>query len=111
MAENLKPYDHPLGTKRICVDTGYYETYNRQNVELVNLKKTPIEEITPTGVRTSAATYPVDALVFATGFDAMTGALLAIDIKGAAAPISGAPGRRAPRPTWAWRWPGSRTCS
>jgi len=82
VAENLKPYDHPLGTKRICVDTGYYETYNRPNVELVNLRKTPIEAITAAGVRTSEATYPVDALVFATGFDAMTGALLAIDIKG-----------------------------
>jgi cyclohexanone monooxygenase len=81
-AEALKPNDHPIGTKRICVDIDYYETYNRPNVELVNLKATPIEEITPTGVRTTEATYEVDALVFATGFDAMTGALLAIDIKG-----------------------------
>jgi cyclohexanone monooxygenase len=81
-AEALKPYDHPIGTKRICVDTGYYETYNRPNVTLVDLRKTPIEAITPEGVRTSEATYPLDALVFATGFDAMTGALLAIDIKG-----------------------------
>jgi len=81
-AEALKPYDHPIGTKRICVDTDYYATYNRPNVTLVNLRKTPIEAITPEGVRTSAATYPLDALVFATGFDAMTGALLAIDIKG-----------------------------
>ena len=83
VAEALSPYDHPLGTKRICVDTGYYETYNRQNVTLVNLRQTPIEAIEAHAVRTSAATYEVDALVFATGFDAMTGALLAIDIKGA----------------------------
>jgi cyclohexanone monooxygenase len=83
VAERLKPYDHPIGTKRICVDTGYYETYNRPNVTLVNLRETPIEAITPDAVRTAEATYPVDALVFATGFDAMTGALLAIDIKGA----------------------------
>jgi len=82
-ADALKPRDHPIGTKRICVDIDYYETYNRQNVELVNLKATPIEEISASAVRTADATYGVDALVFATGFDAMTGALLAIDIKGA----------------------------
>ncbi|HEY2050531.1 MAG TPA: NAD(P)/FAD-dependent oxidoreductase [Caulobacteraceae bacterium] len=84
VAETLGPRDHPIGTKRICVDTGYYETFNRPNVDLVNLRATPIEAITPEGVRTSAATYPLDALVFATGFDAMTGALLSIDIRGAA---------------------------
>ena len=83
MAETLAPRDHPIGTKRICVDTGYYETFNRPNVELVNLRATPIEAILPEGVRTTAATYPLDALVYATGFDAMTGALLAIDIRGA----------------------------
>ncbi len=82
-AEILKPRDHPIGTKRICVDIDYYETYNRPNVELVNLRETPIEAITADSVRTSEATYPVDALVFATGFDAMTGTLLALDIKGA----------------------------
>jgi cyclohexanone monooxygenase len=82
-ARRLQPRDHPLGTKRICVDIDYFETYNRPNVTLVNLRETPIEAIAPNAVRTSAATYLVDALVFATGFDAMTGALLAIDIKGA----------------------------
>jgi cyclohexanone monooxygenase len=82
-ARRLQPRDHPIGTKRICVDIDYYQTYNRPNVTLVNLRETPIEEITPNAVRTSEATYPVDALVFATGFDAMTGALLAIDINGA----------------------------
>ncbi len=82
-ANALQPRDHPLGTKRICVDIGYYETYNRPNVTLVNLRETPIESITADSVRTAQATYPVDAIVFATGFDAMTGALLAIDIKGA----------------------------
>jgi cyclohexanone monooxygenase len=81
-AEALKPNDHPIGTKRICVDIDYFETYNRPNVTLVNLKATPIEEITANAVRTSEATYPVDAIVFATGFDAMTGTLLAIDPKG-----------------------------
>ena len=81
-AEKLKPHDHPIGTKRICVDTDYYETYNRPNVALVNLREAPIEQITANALRTPDATYDVDALVFATGFDAMTGALLAIDIKG-----------------------------
>jgi cyclohexanone monooxygenase len=82
-AEALKPWDHPIGTKRICVDIDYFETYNRPNVRLVNLKETPIEEITPTGARTSEESFEFDALVFATGFDAMTGTLLALDIRGA----------------------------
>jgi cyclohexanone monooxygenase len=81
-AEDLCPFDHPVGTKRPCLDTGYYETYNRENVELVNLRRTPIEEITEKGIRTSDADFEFDALVFATGFDAMTGALVAVDIEG-----------------------------
>ena len=82
VARALTPQDYPLGTKRLCVDTGYYATFNRDNVTLVDLRKTPIEAITPGGVRTSEADYAVDAIVFATGFDAMTGALLNIDIRG-----------------------------
>ena len=82
VAESLCPKDHPLGTKRICVDTGYFETYNRDNVELVDLKKTPIVEVTATGVRTSSATHALDAIVCATGYDALTGAVLNIDIRG-----------------------------
>jgi cyclohexanone monooxygenase len=81
-AERLLPRDHPIGTKRICVDTGYYETYNRPNVELVDIRAEPIQAITQTGLRTANRDFEVDALVFATGFDAMTGALLAIDIAG-----------------------------
>ncbi|HEY3065601.1 MAG TPA: NAD(P)/FAD-dependent oxidoreductase [Methylomirabilota bacterium] len=84
VAEALTPTDYPLGTKRLCVDTGYYATFNRPNVTLVDLRKTPIAAITPGGVRTSDAEYAVDSLVFATGFDAMTGALLNIDIRGRA---------------------------
>jgi cyclohexanone monooxygenase len=79
-AELLAPKDHPIGTKRICVDTRYYETYNRPNVHLVDVRSAPIEEITPAGLRTANASYEFDAIVFATGFDAMTGALTAIDI-------------------------------
>ncbi len=84
VAEMLLPKDYPLGTKRLCVDTGYYATFNRENVTLVDVRSTPIEEITPAGVRTSTAEYAVDSLVFATGFDAMTGTLCSIDIRGRA---------------------------
>ncbi|MEP0068705.1 alpha/beta hydrolase fold domain-containing protein [Pyruvatibacter sp.] len=81
-AETLAPKTYPLGTKRPCLDTNYYETYNRDNVRLVDLHKTPIQEITPTGVRTTSGEDSYDAIVFATGFDAMTGALERIDIRG-----------------------------
>ncbi len=82
VAERLLPRTYPLGTKRLCVDTDYYATFNRSNVTLVSLRETPIEEVTPRGVRTSVEHYALDSLVFATGFDAMTGALLAVDIRG-----------------------------
>ncbi|CAF3538199.1 unnamed protein product [Rotaria sp. Silwood1] len=82
IAESLLPYGHPLGTKRLCVDTDYYETYNRDNVTLVDLRKENIEEITPIGLKTKSTMYEVDNIVFATGFDAMTGALCSIDIQG-----------------------------
>ncbi len=82
VADSLCPKDHPLGTKRICVDTGYYETYNRDNVTLVDLKKAPITEVTARGVYTGAGFHELDALVCATGYDALTGAVLNIDIRG-----------------------------
>ena len=75
------PNDHPIGTKRICLDSGYYETYNRENVSLVNVRKAPIEEITPAGLRTTESEYELDAIIFATGFDAMTGAILEMDVR------------------------------
>ncbi|SLK10535.1 flavin-containing monooxygenase [Arthrobacter sp. P2b] len=74
-AEELSPREMPLGTKRLCSGTGYYETFNRENVTLVDVKESPIERVIPTGVRTSTADYDLDVLCFATGFDAMTGAL------------------------------------
>jgi cyclohexanone monooxygenase len=80
-AELLCPSDHPIGTKRLILDTDYYETYNRDNVTLVDIRSKPIQEITPTGVRTEDAEYALDAIVFATGFDAMTGAMKEIDIR------------------------------
>ncbi|MFC5815156.1 flavin-containing monooxygenase [Nonomuraea harbinensis] len=80
-AADLCP-EYPVGTKRPCLDTGYYETYNRENVHLVNLRRTPIVEITERGIRTSDQAYEFDVIVYATGFDAMTGALTSVDIRG-----------------------------
>ena len=82
VAERLCPRNVPLGTKRLCVDTGYYATFNRPNVTLVDVRSTPIEEVIPSGIRTSGAEYNVDSIVFATGFDAITGTLHKIDIRG-----------------------------
>jgi cyclohexanone monooxygenase len=81
-AKLLQPNNHPIGSKRICVDTDYYATFNRPNVTLVDIKSDPIEEILPNAVRTRAKDYEVDALVLATGFDAMTGSVAKIDIVG-----------------------------
>jgi cation diffusion facilitator CzcD-associated flavoprotein CzcO len=81
-AELLAPTSHPIGTKRICVDTEYFQTYNRPNVDLVDVRTTPIEGITPNGVMVAGREYQADAIVFATGFDAMTGALTRINIVG-----------------------------
>ena len=81
-AEKLSPRSFPIGSKRLCVNTGYYDTFNRDNVALVDLSEEPIEAITPAGVRTARGEYAVDAIVYAIGFDAMTGALNRIDIRG-----------------------------
>jgi cyclohexanone monooxygenase len=83
----------PVGCKRLCVDTNYYATYNRPNVTLVDVSRAPIERLTPAGLATGGREYAVDAIVFATGFDAMTGALTRVDIRGR--------GGRALREKWA----------
>ncbi|MDT5016282.1 MAG: cyclohexanone monooxygenase [Mycobacterium sp.] len=80
VAELLLPKDHPIGTKRLCLDNGYFETFNRENVTLVDVKSDSIVEITPSGLRTRTREFALDDIAFATGFDAMTGALLDIDI-------------------------------
>ena len=82
-AELLCPTDHPYGSKRPPIDTDYYVTFNRDNVKLVDIRSAPIEAITPSGLWTGDAEYELDIIVFATGFDAMTGSLIKIDIQGA----------------------------
>lgn len=82
VAEALIPKDYPFGAKRLCVDTGYYQTFNRDNVSLIDLNARPIDAITSKGVRVGGEEVAVDAIVFAIGFDAMTGALSRIDIRG-----------------------------
>ncbi len=81
-AMKLLPLDHPLGSKRALIDTNYFDTYNRENVELVDIRKSPIQEITRTGIRTGDDEFEFDIIVFATGFDAMTGSFLRMDIRG-----------------------------
>ncbi len=82
VADLLCPKNLPIGTKRLCVDTHYYETFNRDNVSLVDIKAAPIEEITPAGLIAGGVEYALDAIVFATGYDAMTGALFRINPRG-----------------------------
>ena len=81
-AAKLSDIDHPYATKRPPIDTNYFETFNRPNVTLVDVKAAPIERIEPDGVRTTDAPYPLDIIVFATGFDAMTGPMLRMNITG-----------------------------
>jgi cyclohexanone monooxygenase len=80
-AEKLIPRTYPVGSKRICVDTGYFEVFNRENVTLVDISQAPVS-VTPKGVTTGGTEYEFDCLIFALGFDAMTGALSKIDIRG-----------------------------
>ena len=82
IAEKLLPKTYPFGTKRMCLDTGYYATFNRDNVELVDIRETPIERITKAGILTTEQEYPFDLIVFATGFDAVTGPLFALNTTG-----------------------------
>lgn len=82
VAEKLIPKDHGFGIQRLPLETGYFEAYNRDNVELVDSKATPIERITPTGLRTSDRDFDFDVIIYATGFDAFTGAYDHVDIRG-----------------------------
>ena len=82
VAEMLVPKDHTFGAKRVPCETGYYDTYNRSNVSLIDVRKAPIEKITTNGVKTADAEYDLDVIIYATGYDAVTGALLNINIYG-----------------------------
>ena len=82
VADILTPTEFPICTKRACLDTNYFQTFNKPNVDIVDIKADPIRSITATGIATRDREFAFDAIVFATGFDAMTGALLAVDITG-----------------------------
>ena len=82
VAEKLVPKDHPFGSKRIPLETQYYEAYNRDNVLLVDVREDPIERITPKGIKTRDAEYELDVIIYATGFDAVSGAFTRMDIRG-----------------------------
>jgi cation diffusion facilitator CzcD-associated flavoprotein CzcO len=82
VAEKLIPRDHPFGSKRIPLETGYYDAYNRDNVLLVDVREAPIERITAKGVKTTEKEYEFDVIIYATGFDAVTGSLTRMDIRG-----------------------------
>jgi cyclohexanone monooxygenase len=81
-ARKLTPSDYPAGGKRLCLEDGYYEVFNQPNVDLVHLPEEPIEQVTATGVRTGQREFELDALVFATGFDAITGSVSGVEIRG-----------------------------
>ena len=81
-AELLAPKTYPIGTKRICIDSGYFQTYNRENVDLVDISEKPIQRITREGLIVNGREFEFDSMVFATGFDAMTGTLFNVDIRG-----------------------------
>jgi cation diffusion facilitator CzcD-associated flavoprotein CzcO len=82
VAEKLIPKNHGFGTRRVPLESGYFEVYNQPNVKLVDINETPIERITPAGIKTSDAEYEFDIIIYATGFDAITGAFDRIDIRG-----------------------------
>ncbi|HET6183157.1 MAG TPA: NAD(P)/FAD-dependent oxidoreductase [Acetobacteraceae bacterium] len=82
VAEKLIPKNHGFGTRRVPLETKYYEVYNQDNVKLVDISETPIERITPWGIKTTDAEYPFDIIIYATGFDAVTGSFDRIDIRG-----------------------------
>jgi cation diffusion facilitator CzcD-associated flavoprotein CzcO len=82
VADKMVPTNHGFGTRRVPMETNYYEVYNQDNVKIVDISETPIEAITPTGIKTSDAAYELDLIYYATGFDAVTGGFNNIDIRG-----------------------------
>ena len=82
VADKLIPKNHGFGTRRVPLESGYYEVFNQPNVKLIDISETPIERITPTGIKTRDREYEFDLIIYATGFDAITGAFDRIDIRG-----------------------------
>lgn len=82
VAQILQPTGYPFGTKRPCLGTDYYETFNRPNVRLVDVRATPLTEVTESGLATTQESFEFDDIIYATGYEAMTGALNAVDIRG-----------------------------
>ena len=111
LREKLTPRGFPFGTRRPSVDSGYFQAFNRDNVDLVDIRETPIAEFTPTGIRTTDADYPLDIIIYATGFDAFTGSLLTPRSSGAAASRCNRNGRPGRSPISASARTVSRTCS
>ena len=109
VAEKLIPKNHGFGTRRVPLG-GYFEVYNQPNVTLVDINETPIECITPTGITTSDAEYACDIIIYATGFDAITGAFDRIDVRGVDGGRSRRSGRTGRRPFSASWWTASPTC-
>src|SRR5256712_1242519 len=95
----------------MCVETGYYKTFNRDTATLVDIRRAPIEAITPDGLQTREAAYLLDSIVFATGFDAMTGALLSIDIRGRGGHTLNEAWAEDRGRTWGLPWRAFPTCS
>ena len=106
----LTPQDYGIGGKRICVDTNYYETFNRDNVTLVSIRNDPIVRMTARGLRTLSSEHALDFLVLAIGFDAMTGALLRVNITGRGGAGSRIIGKTGPEPISGFRSQAFQTC-
>ena len=111
VARALTPHGYPIGTKRLCLDTDYYETFNRENVELVDVSVDPIVELTPAGLRTEQREIELDVVVFATGLTRSPAATTGSTSEAETAVRCATTGPRVPAPTSGWRWPASPTCS
>jgi cation diffusion facilitator CzcD-associated flavoprotein CzcO len=110
VAEKLIPKNHGFGTRRLPLETHYYEVYNQPNVRLVDINETPIERIAPAGIKTSDVDYEFDLIIYATGFDAITGSFDRIDIRGVARSCATA-AATPPIASTAMRWRQTATAS
>ena len=110
VAEKLIPKNHGFGTRRVPLESGYFEVYNQPNVKLVDINETPVECIIHSGIKTSDAEYGFDIIIYATGFDAITGAFDRIDIRGVDGVSLKEKWKDGPQTFLASWWTTSRTC-